>query len=172
MKPIEWLDIVDDDDVVVGRAPRDVIHREGHMHRAVHIMVSNSQGLWFVQKRSANKDTNPGLWDTSAAGHVDSGESYQACAVRELQEELGIVVDEGALVSCGRLKPLEETGFEFVELFRVISDQPLTLEVEEISDGRWLDPEALHGWMCSNPHEFTSVFHTVWDLAGPEAPAP
>ena len=171
MNPIEWLDIVNDDDVIVGRAPRDVIHREGHKHRAVHILLSNSQGEWFVQKRSDTKDTNPGLWDTSAAGHVDSGESYRACAIRELNEELGIAVGEAELVSCGRLTPLEETGFEFVEMFRVVSDQSLILEADEIADGRWLDPDALSGWMCSTPHEFTSVFHTVWNIAGPEAPA-
>jgi len=172
MQAVEWLDIVDNDDVVIGRAPRDVIHREGHKHRAVHIMLSNSAGQWFVQKRSESKDTNPGLWDTSAAGHVDSGEGYRECAVRELHEELGIRISEQSLVFCGRLLPNEETGFEFVEMYRVVSDDALKLESAEISEGKWLDPDELQLWMRANPHEFTSVFHTVWNLAGPEAQTP
>ena len=81
---VEWLDIVDENDTVVGKAPRDQIHRENHRHRSAHIVLFNSQGQVFVQLRSMNKDNSAGLWDTSAAGHVDSGESYEQCAVREL----------------------------------------------------------------------------------------
>ena len=60
------------------------------MHRAVHILVFNQRGELFLQKRSMSKDNDPGMWDSSAAGHVDSGESYLDCATREIEEELGV----------------------------------------------------------------------------------
>src|SRR5258706_15211525 len=86
----EIFDVVDEHDRVVGRETRGEVHRRGLMHRAIHVLVFNSRGEIFLQKRSQKKDRQPGLWDSSASGHVDSGETYDACAVRELQEELGL----------------------------------------------------------------------------------
>jgi len=90
----EIFDIVNERDEVVGRQTRREVHRLGLMHRAVHVLVFNSQGQVFLQKRSMSKDRQPGLWDSSSSGHVDSGEEYDACAVRELREELGLHVRE------------------------------------------------------------------------------
>ena len=89
----EWLDIVDIDDRVIGRDTRPNIHANGAWHRSSHVVLYNSGGQLFVQLRSMSKDSGGGLWDTSAAGHVDSGESYDQCAIRELHEELGIRID-------------------------------------------------------------------------------
>ena len=85
----ELLDVVDFEDRVTGVKMRGEVHAQGLMHRAVHVLVFNSAGQLFLQKRSMTKDESPGQWDTSAAGHVDSGETYLECAVRELAEELG-----------------------------------------------------------------------------------
>ena len=63
----------DEIDEVVGNERRDVIHRDGLKHRAVHIFALNKKGEIFLQKRSRLKDKCPGLWDSSAAGHVDAG---------------------------------------------------------------------------------------------------
>ncbi|MDH5356922.1 MAG: NUDIX domain-containing protein, partial [Gammaproteobacteria bacterium] len=86
----ELLDVVDENDIVVGVKTRGEIHAKALMHRAVHILVFNSQGELFIQKRAMTKDENPGQWDSSSAGHVDSGETYLQCAIRELKEELGV----------------------------------------------------------------------------------
>ncbi|MGQ7845695.1 NUDIX hydrolase [Granulosicoccus sp. 3-233] len=157
----EWLDIVDDTDTVIGRAPRDRIHREGHLHRSAHIALFNSRGQLFVQLRSRFKDVAAGLWDTSAAGHVDSGESYEACAVRELHEELGVRIAVENLHSIGRLRPEERNGFEFTEVYAVRSDQALVLQAEEIEDGRWLGLQELEQWMQQKPADFTQVFRMI-----------
>ena len=85
----EMFDIVNDRDEVIGRLPRRMVHRDGHKHRAVHVLVFDSRGRIFLQKRSLTKDTFPGAWDSSASGHLESGEDYAACAARELREELG-----------------------------------------------------------------------------------
>ena len=167
--PVEWLDIVDADNRVVGRAPRDVIHREGHRHRSVHLLLLDGAGRVFVQRRSLAKDTNPGLWDSSAAGHVDSGEDTVTAAIRELHEELGVRLDPRALVHTGSLAPKPATGHEFVEIYRAVSDDPLTLQEEEIAEGRWLEVGELLEWMARAPDDFTDVFHAVWASARPDA---
>ena len=114
--PTEWLDIVDSDDRIIGAAPRGIVHEKAYMHRAVHIMLCNSAGEVFLQRRSHDKDTNPGLWDTSCAGHIDSGESVIVGALRELEEELGIRLSGEALVERSRLPPSHDNGFEHVTL--------------------------------------------------------
>ena len=88
----EIFDIVNGRDEVIGRLPRAQAHREGRKHRAVHVLVFNARGEVFLQKRSRTKDTFPGAWDSSCSGHLDSGEDYDAGAVRELGEELGLVL--------------------------------------------------------------------------------
>ena len=88
----EIFDVVNEHDEVIGRRPRCEVHRLGLKHRAVHVLVFNSRGEVFLQKRSMKKDTAAGLWDSSSSGHVDSGEEYDACAVRELGEEIGLQV--------------------------------------------------------------------------------
>src|SRR4051812_43883356 len=85
----EVFDVVNELDEVIGQERRSVVHRTGLRHRAVHVLVFNSKGELFLQKRSMTKDTFPGAWDSSASGHLDTGEDYEACALRELGEELG-----------------------------------------------------------------------------------
>jgi len=84
--PEDIFDVVNERDEVVDRKPRSVVHRDGLLHRAVHVLVFNSRGQIFLQKRSMKKDRQPGLWDSSASGHVDSGEDYDTTAVREVRE--------------------------------------------------------------------------------------
>src|SRR5271156_2765821 len=88
----EIFDVVNDQDEVIGQRSRGEVHRLGLKHRAVHVLVFNGRGEVFLQKRSMQKDTFPGAWDSSASGHLDSGEDYDACAARELREELGLTV--------------------------------------------------------------------------------
>src|SRR5215469_16808804 len=86
----EIFDVVNERDEVIGQKPRSEVHRLGLMHRAVHVLVFNARGQVFLQKRSMSKDRQPGLWDSSSSGHLDTGESYDACAVREVREEIGL----------------------------------------------------------------------------------
>lgn len=158
----EMLDIVNEADEVVGQTTRSDMHHRSLMHRATHIILINSASQIFMQLRSKTKDTNPGLWDTSAAGHVDAGESYTACAVRELEEELGVVVSIDDLVEVGRLPPTFNNGFEFVRIYTCVSDEPITLEAGEIDDGKWVTRAELEQWISTSPEAFASSFSTIW----------
>lgn len=162
----EVLDVVDADDVVVGAATRGEIHRHGHRHRAVHVLVYDASGKIYVQRRSWTKDCSPGLWDTSAAGHVDRGESYADAAQRELAEELG-VVSADPLQLLFALAAAPATGNEFVRVYRALTDAPVVPDPLEIIDGRWLEPAALEHWLAREPRAFTRTFHLIWRQLAP-----
>jgi len=115
--------VVDENDRIIGVKTRGEIHAQNLMHRSVHILVFNNNAEFFIQKRSMSKDTDPGLWDSSAAGHVDSGEDYYHCAIRELGEELGIVVN-ASLEELFRLPASPITGMEHCIIYRCIYNGP------------------------------------------------
>lgn len=159
----EILDIVNEFDEVVGQAARGEVHLNNQMHRATHIILTNSERQIFLQLRSLSKDTNPGLWDSSAAGHVDAGESYLACAARELEEELGVCVNAAQLQEIGQLAPSVDNGFEFVRVYAAQSDDPITLEAGEIDDGKWLSEAELVVLLADRPGDFAPSFIVVWE---------
>src|SRR5580692_9267557 len=130
----EIFDIVNDNDEVIGQLPRPIVHRDGHKHRAVHVLVFNAAGQVFLQKRSMSKDTFPGAWDSSASGHLDRGEDYDACAVREVREELGLTLS-APLKRLFKVPACAETQQEFVWAYRGQSEGPFSLHPEEIERG-------------------------------------
>jgi isopentenyldiphosphate isomerase len=161
----EIFDVVNERDEVIGRKPRSEVHLLGLLHRAVHVLVFNSGGEVFLQKRSRQKDRQPGLWDSSASGHVDSGEHYDATAVRELREELGLRV---ALPPkrLFKIAACEETDQEFVWVYRCHSDGPFDLNPDEIEHGGWFEPETVARWLAERPQEFASALPMIWRMHG------
>src|SRR5258707_15743320 len=125
----EWFDVVNERDEVIGRARRREVHARGLWHRAIHVLVFDRAGNVFLQKRSMKKDLSPGLWDSSCSGHLDAGEDYDAAAVRELGEELGVRVAK-PLKRWFRVEACEETGWEFVWVYALRHDGPFTLHPE------------------------------------------
>lgn len=159
----EWFDVVDEQDRVIGRETRREVHRRKLLHRAVHVLVFNRAGEVFLQKRSMKKDSAPGAWDSSASGHLDSGESYDACAPRELREELGV----GAIAPIEPLFKLpasEETAAEFVWIYRTRHEGPFTLHPDEIECGAWYAPAAVDAAIRERPAEFARSFRHVWSV--------
>ena len=87
----EWIDIVDEDDRVQGRATRREMRERNLLHRCVAILCSNSRGEIYVHRRTEHKDLFPGMFDALVGGVVTAGEHYDHAARREIAEELGIV---------------------------------------------------------------------------------
>jgi isopentenyldiphosphate isomerase len=161
--PNEIFDVVDASDRVIGQKPRGIVHSEGLLHRAVHVLIVNEEGTVFLQKRSMGKDSAPGKWDSSASGHLDAGEGYAEAAIREVEEELGcagVVLEE-----IGRLEASETTGWEFVRIYKGNHEGPFTLHPDEIETGRWVSVEALGKWLEECPGDFARCFIEVWKTA-------
>jgi len=157
----EWFDVVNERDEVQGRALRREVHARLLWHRAIHVLVFDRAGRVFLQKRSMSKDMSPGLWDSSCSGHVDSGEDYDTSAVRELGEELGIKPTT-PLTRWLRVEACDETGWEFVWVYRLEHEGPFTLHPEEIQDGVWRTPAEVTQWMDTRPGDFCPAFRLIW----------
>ena len=155
------FDVVNDDDEIIGRELRSVVHARGLLHRAVHVLVYNAAGQLFLQKRSMTKDNDPGLWDSSCSGHVDSGESYAVAAERELMEEIDLLVDE-PMEELFKIEASARTGFEFAVIYRTESEGPFTLCPEEIDEGRWFTSEEIDNALANEPEKFSPTFKIVW----------
>lgn len=97
----EILDIVNDNDEVVGQAERDRVHREGLVCRLVYVCFYTANREVILQKRSDVKMNDPGKLTTAVSGHVSSGQSYLEAAVRETAEETGIEVLASDLKNLG-----------------------------------------------------------------------
>jgi len=95
---MEYLDILNEQGEFLGKTKdRDQVHRDGDWHRTVHVWVINGREELLIQKRSAEKESYPGYWDISSAGHVAAGDSSVNSAIREVYEELGLFVDVSEL---------------------------------------------------------------------------
>jgi len=155
----EILEIVDAEDKVIGAATRAEVHQKGLMHRAVHIFVFNARGEIYVQRRSASKDRHPLKLDSSAAGHVDPGETYEQTAIRELREELGLSAHLEHLL---QVRPSEDTDYEHVALFKAITPQEPVPNPDEILWGGFMSTDRLSRLMDDDPGDFVPAFLMLW----------
>jgi isopentenyldiphosphate isomerase len=157
----ELFDVVNERDEVIGRQTRSEVHRLGLMHRSAHVLVFNAAGQVFLQKRSMMKDRQPGVWDSSTSGHVDAGEDYDACAVRELREEIGLEMPV-APQRLFKLAASPETDQEHVWVYRCRAEGPFHLDPEEIEHGGWFTQAEVTRWMAERPADFATALLSIW----------
>jgi len=98
----EYIDIVSKTGKPTGKvALKSEAHKNGWFHNTIHLWLYTAKGEVLLQQRSHKKSIYPLLWDVSAAGHIDAGESFENAAIRETYEELGVLL---------RIKDLKKIG--------------------------------------------------------------
>lgn len=139
---VELVDVVDEDDRPLAIMPLQEAHKQGLRHRAVFVLLYNNENKIYLQRRSKKKQLYPGRWDLSATGHVQSGESREGAALRELHEELGISLEKLQLRH--QLRASAETDWEFITIFNAgrVAAPPLPNKAE-VEDGAFHDPDEL-----------------------------
>lgn len=125
--PMELFDVLNLDGTPSGIVKeRGVVHRDGSLHPTAHVWIvrENQKSGYDVllQKRSASKDSHPGYYDISSAGHVEAGQEYEETALRELQEELGITARPEELHFVG----MRRAGFEDIFYGKPFCDEELS----------------------------------------------
>ena len=171
---MELLDIVNEEGEPTGQVKeRTKVHEDGDLHRTSHVWIvrDNGKGGWDVllQKRSQNKDSFPGCYDISSAGHIPAGSDYKDSAQRELKEELGIEVDLEELQECWRRRVALKNIFygklfidnQVTRVYRLkrndLQIEILHLQEEEIESVKWMDYEA-----CLEAVEKNTMKHCIF----------
>ena len=155
----ERFPIVDKKDRILRYANRSEVHGNNLRHRAVHILIFNEAGELYLQQRSRWKDRHPLKWDSSAAGHVGAGESYDETARRELKEELGTTVP---LQKVSKVSASQRTDQEFIWLYRGLTSGDLVPHKSEIEQGAFFPPAVIDGWTSARPEDFAPGFLECW----------
>jgi isopentenyldiphosphate isomerase len=175
---VEYLDVLDDMGIPTGETKsRPAIHRDGDLHRAVHVWIVNDRNEVLIQKRSAVIDIFRGLWDVSLAGHVQSGEESGAAVRRELKEELDITVKDGDLQPVGtvalHLRDGEKFDNQLCDLFllrRTIDPEQVKKQEQEVAKVALVLLNDLKKLVREEPERFvprTEEFEKMFALLAP-----
>ena len=159
----ELFEIVDEQGNIIGQALREECHRNPCLlHRVSHVLVFNSQGSLYLQKRSINKDIQPGKWDTSVGGHLNIGETHEDAGIREMAEELGI--QNAALIHLYDYIWRSSCESEMVRTFMTVYDGEIVYSPDEIETGRfWTHDEIKRNL---NKGIFTPNFEVEYERYG------
>lgn len=169
---MEMLDICDELGRPTGKIEeREIIHSKGLLHHTAHVWLLRKKKDHIeilLQKRSDEKDSFPGCYDISSAGHIPAGDDYRESAQRELQEELGVEVDQSELIDCGNRR------FHFEEIFhgklfkdnqiskvfilwKDLDEKDFTFVDHEVSEVIWIDLEECYQAVKNN-----TIHHCIY----------
>ena len=146
---------------------REKAHAEGICHRTAHVWICDPSREYvrvLLQKRAEGKDSFPGCYDTSAAGHIRAGDEPLYSAQRELKEELGITAapEELQLLGTFRIqyediffsKCFRDNEVAFVYLYdKPIQMEALRLQKEEVESVKWFGLDSLYLSVCAHNPE-------------------
>jgi 16S rRNA (adenine1518-N6/adenine1519-N6)-dimethyltransferase len=156
--------IVNDDDEIIGSATKPEAWEQGLLHRVVRIMIHNKAGQILLQHRTPTKDIFPDCWDNSVAGHVDAGEDYDAAAIREVEEELGI---RGLSLEPIGYYRSDETwkGHRFNRFTKcyvaTMETLPKKLEAGKVDEVRWFSLDEVRQMVAGKPDAVTDGLRQV-----------
>ncbi len=144
---MEYIDILDEQGNLTGKTgTREEVHKKGYWHRAINVFMINKDNQLLIQKRAASKKKHPNLWDYSCAGHLSAGDSSISGAMREIEEELGIKVEEknmkliDTLLKSYSPKP-DFFENEFQDIYLCLQDiaaEEITLQLEEVAEAKYI----------------------------------
>lgn len=163
------VQVVDEDDKPIGVATKRELHEKGLRHRVSRLILEDQQGNILLQRRRDNDGRIwEGCWDTSAAGHVDEGETHYEAIVRETEEELGlqgIALDEAAYYKTngeyrGRLLNRWNRLYTGV----IPHDTPIHLQANEVAETRWFTPDELMGLVETDPDRISDGLKEAYGI--------
>ena len=151
----EYFIVVDENDRIIGKALRSECHSNPKLiHRGIYAIPVNSRGQILLQKRSMNKDTNPGRWEI-VGGHNKPGETYEKAAIREIKEELGVKVGVRKIGKM-RFKSRRESEIDEIFLCRIQDATKIKFNKKEISSVKFYEPKEVLKMVRTKRRSFSS----------------
>ncbi|WCJ40370.1 hypothetical protein M5689_021291 [Euphorbia peplus] len=161
--------------------PRRKVHEDGDYHRAVHVWIyAESTGELLLQLRADSKDSWPGQWDISSAGHISAGDSSLVSARRELQEELGITLPQDAFelifvflqectINDGKFINNEYNDVYLVTTVNPIPLEAFTLQATEVSAVKYITCEEYRSLLAKDhpdyvPYDVNGQYGQLFDI--------
>lgn len=133
---VEWFPVVEQNGLVIGRSTRQYCHGgDKPLHPVIHVHIIDRFSRIYLQKRSMNKDIQPGKWDTAVGGHVSYGESILEAVYREASEELKLTQFNPIYIETYEFESSIER--EMVNVFAAVGAYDLYPDLEEVDDGKW-----------------------------------
>lgn len=145
----EIIQIVDETNTELAAVSRKIMREQNLIHRACYILVFNTSGQLYIQRRTMSKDIYPGYWDIAAGGVVLAEESYEASARRELEEELG--VSSKRLKYCFDHFYQDENNRVWGRIYKCTHEGPFVLQPEEVEYGMFVPVETALGMSKQEP---------------------
>ncbi|XOU94190.1 MAG: NUDIX hydrolase [Candidatus Kerfeldbacteria bacterium] len=145
---MEYLDIIDKNNKVIGRASKEDIYAKKLKHRIVHALVFNNQNKMLLQQRGRNCNYLPMGWSTSVGGHVQSGESYKEAAIRETKEEIGITATPKLIYQDIYRDP--RNFYKHLETFKIIHNGPFITHPHEVEVVKFFTMDEIKKMIKSN----------------------
>ncbi len=144
MQQEEILDLVDENDEVIGAMPRSEVYSKGlNNHRVINCFIKNSEGKLWTPRRQPTKRLFPNGLDFACGGHVSSGETYLEAFAKEMSEELNIDITKVIYKELGFCSPLKDIVSSFMRVYEIISDTAPDYNPEDYSGYAWLSPQEI-----------------------------
>jgi isopentenyldiphosphate isomerase len=149
--------IVDENDSVIGAKPRDEI-TSSDIYRVSALWITDTKGSILLARRAYTKKVNPGVWGPAVVGTVEVGEEYDTNIVKEIEEEIGLVIPIVSLTRGEKIKITSGTRNYFCQWYKYHADidiGSLTLEEEGVAEACWFTEEEIRDMVRENPQELT-----------------
>ncbi|MDP4680928.1 MAG: isopentenyl-diphosphate Delta-isomerase [Cyclobacteriaceae bacterium] len=160
---MEEVVVVDSSDKQIGVLEKLEAHKQGLLHRAISVLIFNSDGEILLQKRAANKYHSSGLWTNTCCSHPKPGEDTIMAATRRLKEEMGIDTQLKWSFSFEYMANFENGLIEneLDHVFIGYSDKTPIPDPVEVADWCYKNLNVLNADMKINAEQYSYWFHII-----------
>lgn len=166
LQPKPRVQIVDENDEIIGYKDRLEVNKLIDIQRASAIWITNSKGEILIAQRKRSKAHDPGKWGPAAAGTLEEGDTYESNAKKEAEEEIGLIGVEFQKGPKVRIHIPEKKKNYFMQWYSAVVDKDapeFVLQEDEVEAVRWISLGDLEKELQQNPDQFIPTMRLAID---------